>query len=1346
MPLKPNLYITKYNQSNNQNNQNNQNNNLVKTLNTISHTNSNQINTSNNNNHYSHSNLRFSKTKYINQFIAYKKRAIKKLYLLRNKKYNANKNSWNIRVIDDIIYNEKSHLVSVFKDYLIYDDNSEFMKRFYTIRESTLRIPKIVDYYINNTKIIPNYSIMSGASLVVRCYKKKTRLEKQIAEDLKNNKYKTINYRSQSVNNNDEKVFNKKLIESIDKIQPSLSHLDHIDTSTNLNNSSDSMFEVFINLKALLINNDYSNMYYGSRLNTLNTIDDDNYVNNKIYENKFLNSKISILKEKFSNKTLIDASKSPKNNNNKISNLSIKNNMNTINTEKPVNSFYNKNNNTSTNENVLDNGFLGTMSNINMTNKNKPDINLKYKNHNTIKVNNNINTNLINSLNKSKLLKHSKKINFSKYPSAASKEPRLAQKQEYLEYKNNNNLIEVNNNLANNKQGTINNKINVLNTISENNNNIINNVNIVDKRINPNLNSKDLNENNRTNELNVINQKDKNYKSNIHNNQYISTEKLSINLNINVNNINSDRSNNNSIQANLQFLSNNINSNNNTNNSTTRDHQLSKLNSKHNYLTNSYTPINTQLDSNETNNPILETELNSHYLKTHDSIVNTTSNVNIHNLNIRKQNETSYPLSLKKEYNHLTNSSNNYGTISAVTYSINKDKTLDKIASSKNSIHNINIDGKNKKYLNSKITNNYLHNKPTTMKQQILIKSNDKGMNRTGVNFGLKKTNSGALRGSINKREANSNTNNNNKDLTNTPCTNNTFNNDYNKSQNYNNSNNFSRENDMNSKYMNTITEAVIPKTKTTLSNFNTHNNHKNMYFSKRAASNTNNNVNNKFSNKLENKDEDKIFSTNTYSAIDNPVNYSSGKEFNLKLSTLTSHHNGNIGNLSSKPTITSINSKIESNNKQILIVNNTNNESKNNGVNAFNNCNRNNSNNNSKYLQTNNSNSNKNNINNNSLSNLNNLNTFNKSNKNKYKTIEVKQASNHINPLKSSIQLSETRGINLKKNIVIPNLPTTVSPNNLRNSTNTKTISRITHIAENKDNNVKQGLIKISYDEITQNNNNINNKILLENKTSNKILNNYSTANESPNNYNKNNQIYQNSTGLRISEILDTNNNTNSNQNNTNTFVYKPNNIEKSTIANSKYSLNNYSNLGIKKNTLTINNNNNNLNTNSKGSQEFIKKSIATPIYLKKSSNNNISNSNNNYNKNFISANANLNNSNNTINNTTNKQFSNNYNTKYSSNNINNANNNALINNVDKRQNKKLISKYSKNNSIINCINTNDKHLSDSLNHNKNKLSSDSKICSINSNCNDEVKKQVLASKNGSSRKTGSLAYSKFK
>lgn len=46
------------------------------------------------------------------------------------RKYLTSRDYYNSKVITDIVYNENTNLVSVFKDYLIYDDVSEFLKRY----------------------------------------------------------------------------------------------------------------------------------------------------------------------------------------------------------------------------------------------------------------------------------------------------------------------------------------------------------------------------------------------------------------------------------------------------------------------------------------------------------------------------------------------------------------------------------------------------------------------------------------------------------------------------------------------------------------------------------------------------------------------------------------------------------------------------------------------------------------------------------------------------------------------------------------------------------------------------------------------------------------------------------------------------------------------------------------------------------------------------------------------------------------------------------------------------------------------------------------------------------------
>jgi len=74
-----------------------------------------------------------------------------------NKKYLTSREYYNVKIINDIIYNEATHVVSVFKDYLIFDDVSEFMKRIYSQEEAVARLPRMFDFYEKYSKVFPNY-------------------------------------------------------------------------------------------------------------------------------------------------------------------------------------------------------------------------------------------------------------------------------------------------------------------------------------------------------------------------------------------------------------------------------------------------------------------------------------------------------------------------------------------------------------------------------------------------------------------------------------------------------------------------------------------------------------------------------------------------------------------------------------------------------------------------------------------------------------------------------------------------------------------------------------------------------------------------------------------------------------------------------------------------------------------------------------------------------------------------------------------------------------------------------------------------------------------------------------
>jgi hypothetical protein len=82
-------------------------------------------------------------------------------------KYKANVDSYNIKVINDILYNENTKVVANFKEFLLFDDNSEFMKRFINL---ILDISELRRLGLNSQNYLSIMKIFQKYSLIISYY------------------------------------------------------------------------------------------------------------------------------------------------------------------------------------------------------------------------------------------------------------------------------------------------------------------------------------------------------------------------------------------------------------------------------------------------------------------------------------------------------------------------------------------------------------------------------------------------------------------------------------------------------------------------------------------------------------------------------------------------------------------------------------------------------------------------------------------------------------------------------------------------------------------------------------------------------------------------------------------------------------------------------------------------------------------------------------------------------------------------------------------------------------------------------------------------------------------------
>ena len=145
-----------------------------------------------------------------------KKSILKKIYKLFNKKYSKLPESYDINIIDNIIYNEKSHIVATFKDCLISDDIGEFLKRFYKKNESAIRLPKFYEYYDLYSKIFPNYTAFEeGKYLYLNIQRKQRMIDLQEQMEFEENQNKEQKETSSLYSESKENIFNTDAIDSI---------------------------------------------------------------------------------------------------------------------------------------------------------------------------------------------------------------------------------------------------------------------------------------------------------------------------------------------------------------------------------------------------------------------------------------------------------------------------------------------------------------------------------------------------------------------------------------------------------------------------------------------------------------------------------------------------------------------------------------------------------------------------------------------------------------------------------------------------------------------------------------------------------------------------------------------------------------------------------------------------------------------------------------------------------------------------------------------------------------------------------------------------------------------------
>ena len=254
------------------------------------------------------------------------------------KKYNKPIYFYNIKVIDDIIYNEKTHFVEAFKEYLLYEDDNEFLIKFYSKKEISKRLRKILTFYDKYSRIYANYTAIPESKYMYKNIKRKQKMIDQMkdseeSEESHNSSYYTI--------------FTKNVMNSINSITKSICNNNDND-SNNLSVESNLSIKKLINKLSIQDKKDKkeNEIKNESKKNIKNM--DNNNIKGKIIRNKQ-----NIIFNNPTKNKIISALLSPKIKAKLIENNSKKNIKNSLSKEKVNISHKSIENKVNKNEKIL---------------------------------------------------------------------------------------------------------------------------------------------------------------------------------------------------------------------------------------------------------------------------------------------------------------------------------------------------------------------------------------------------------------------------------------------------------------------------------------------------------------------------------------------------------------------------------------------------------------------------------------------------------------------------------------------------------------------------------------------------------------------------------------------------------------------------------------------------------------------------------------------------------------------------------------------------------------------------------------------------------------------------------
>ena len=170
------------------------------------------------------------------------------------KRYDKPLSYHDVKMINDILFNEKTHYVEIFKEFLIFEDYNEFLKKYYNLYDIKFKLSRILFFYSKYSKIYANYTSIPESKYMYKNIKRKQKM----IEQMNNNNYNYSEYENDNSSNEyyTNTIFTEKVINSIYNKSSSTNKKDIIldITKSTVNNSLNNFIEEINHIEKNIIN------------------------------------------------------------------------------------------------------------------------------------------------------------------------------------------------------------------------------------------------------------------------------------------------------------------------------------------------------------------------------------------------------------------------------------------------------------------------------------------------------------------------------------------------------------------------------------------------------------------------------------------------------------------------------------------------------------------------------------------------------------------------------------------------------------------------------------------------------------------------------------------------------------------------------------------------------------------------------------------------------------------------------------------------------------------------------------------------------------------------------------